>query len=68
MNMGSYTITLRVCDLTLVHRFFAGGYPSLPPTILADYYGQDFKSKQFRSVTVCFDCVPAVAPKTMEVE
>ena len=30
--------------VTFVYGFFAGGFPSLPPTIVADFYGAQFKS------------------------
>ena len=39
--------------ITFVYGFFAGGFPSLPPTIVADYYGAQFKSKQMKLMAVC---------------
>ena len=36
-----------LCILALVYGFFAGAVPSLPPTIVADYYSQHFGRRTF---------------------
>ena len=36
-----------------VYGFAAGGFPSLPPTILADYYGNAFPLLRTKLLAVC---------------
>jgi MFS family permease len=42
-----------IMAVALVYGFFSGAVPSLPPTILADYYEKAFPKQLLKLVAVC---------------
>eukprot|EP00038_Savillea_parva_P024874 m.45367 g.45367 ORF g.45367 m.45367 type:complete len:578 (-) comp6642_c0_seq2:83-1816(-) len=42
--------------IALLYGFFAGGVPSLPPTVVADYYGKHFSKRIFILYSMSFVC------------